>query len=159
MKQLSNKGGEQEYQCGTCGHKLKTADLSSIRCPKCGYKGLELATPPLEPKDGQPDIYELLADLCGRLANDGIDKLNIPRGWSLISGKALQSFVEKQVRVGRISEVKRIPTGRYIGKRHAVEASSSAGWGVTEGNNTLVARLRKYRKDRLTQLESEELSE
>lgn len=33
---------EQTYKCVACGYTLKTADLSSIRCPGCGYKGLEL---------------------------------------------------------------------------------------------------------------------
>jgi DNA-directed RNA polymerase subunit RPC12/RpoP len=32
----------QTYKCVACGHKVKTKELSSIRCPKCEYKGLEL---------------------------------------------------------------------------------------------------------------------
>lgn len=33
---------EQLYECSSCGHQVETAELASIRCPKCKYKGLEL---------------------------------------------------------------------------------------------------------------------
>lgn len=32
---------KEQYQCVSCGHKVSSSDLSSIRCPRCNYKGLE----------------------------------------------------------------------------------------------------------------------
>lgn len=38
----NQKPDKQEYQCVACGFKVKTSDLSSIRCFRCEYKGFEL---------------------------------------------------------------------------------------------------------------------
>ena len=61
---------EQTYKCVACGHILKTADLSSIRCPKCDYKGLELFEPDMttsntEQKklDYELELDKILSDL------------------------------------------------------------------------------------------------
>jgi predicted Zn-ribbon and HTH transcriptional regulator len=35
------------YKCVNCGYVEKIDDLSSIRCPKCHYKGLEPHSEPL----------------------------------------------------------------------------------------------------------------
>lgn len=133
-----NQDSRQTYKCVACGHELTTTDLSSIRCPKCEYKGLELKS---QDSSSLDEFYDEWAD---RLRTN-CESCEHPVCEAHRNGfkRAIKQLVSNQRREAAIEELETLAN---------VEAHAAQDNEFSDGYQNGFKDMRRIAEDRLAEL-------
>lgn len=131
---------KQTYKCVACGHIVKAYELSSIRCPKCEYKGLD---PVVEtPNQNQPNISEEAKKIYDLLFPDGFSVIypetEQDEGYPTV--KRVENLIAQKETEARIDELTNLPHSYNMGdqpQRHYHITESTITDRIKELKNTI----------------------